>query len=230
MLSRTAVSLFILAILLLAACSSGSSAGLAIPPIGAPPTPGAIAFVGDSITAGVMLPGGGGTANPRQRSPDAFPYLVGTALKVPVFNLGIGGELIGQAITDEVPNIPANVQTVVTFLGTNNVTFGAESASVVTEAESEETALIKSIRARVPAACLVLITLPNGPYAPWMWANENQFDAFLLGLKMDTLDLRTESWTTDGSNFEPDGVHPNLSGNSDLAQGVVGFLRSVNCL
>lgn len=205
----------------LAACGGGSGvSGSPMLPPAAPTTQG-IAFIGDSITAGSRLPDNpNGISDPHSLSPTAYPFLVGKALNEQVQDLGIGGEMIGPAITDELPRVNPLSRVVVVYLGTNNVTFGNPNQPIVANAETQLTSLLGAVKAKAPRACVVLVTLPHDPYAPSMDPYQDQFDAFEIGLGYPTLDLRTQAWTSDPSNYIPDGVHPNPIGNSDLAVSV----------
>ena len=215
----------------LVACSGGrADAVLPISP-SALTVSNTIAFLGDSITAGSRLPDNPkGISDPHSQSPTAYPVLVGQSLQVPVVNLGIGGEFIGSAIDQEVPAVPLNAATVVIYLGTNDVTFGNPNTPIVSDAVAKEQALIAAVQARVPTACIALIGLPHDVYAPGMNPYQDKFDAFLGTLARPWLDLRSEAWTQDPSNFISDGVHPNAQGNNDLAQDVAKLLRDKNCL
>uniref|UniRef100_E6Q5X2 SGNH hydrolase-type esterase domain-containing protein n=1 Tax=mine drainage metagenome TaxID=410659 RepID=E6Q5X2_9ZZZZ len=220
----------VLLLLVLAACSGPSSAQGLLPAVAPSATPGSIAFVGDSITAGVMLPGGGGTLNPTRDSPSAFPYIVGRALGAQVYDLGIGGETIGQAIGAELPNIPTSASTVVVYLGTNNI-FGVTSLSTTSLAISEESQLMTDIRARMPKACVLIVALPYPILSnTFINAQVDAFDSALATKNHLVLDLRQEQWTTEASNYYPGGIHPNPIGNADLAQNVESSLLAGHCL
>lgn len=216
--------------LVLAACSGSSGAQGLLPATAPTATPGSIAFVGDSITAGVMLPGGGGTLNPTQDSPTAYPFLVGKALGAQVYDLGIGGETIGQAIGAELPQIPPSASTVVIYLGTNNI-FGVTNSSTTALAVSEESQLVSDIRARMPKACLLMVALPYPIFSnSFIDAQVDSFDSALATKNRLVLDLRQEQWTTDASNYYPGGIHPNPIGNADLAKNVESSLLAGRCL
>ena len=215
----------------LAACGGGGASAPVIPSVTAPPAPGLIAFVGDSITAGSRLPDNpSGITNPDALSPTAYPFLVGQALGVPIVDLGIGGEIAFGAVADEVPKVPLNAATVVIYLGTNGVTFGGQNAGSVQNAENGESAVIAAVRARVPNACVLLIGLPDP--LPWnivMKPYIDAYDTFLTTLGLPILDLRTQALTQNGANFV-EGVHPNVQGNADLAVSVESFLSAQRCL
>lgn len=211
----------------LASCSGGggSTPPLALSPQTVTAARGLAASLGDSIALGQDV-----------TSVQAYPTLLALDINASVANLGIGGEEIGTrgvskgVQIDEVPLIPLNTTVVTLYIGTNDAldqqTAGTYDPSMFV---ANIPPLISAIKLRVPAAQIIVATIPNRadtePYLtgdPTNRAREttmiNAMNAALVGTGLAIADLHCDPAMYDPINFfSPYDVHPVASGHVAIA-------------
>jgi lysophospholipase L1-like esterase len=202
-------------VLLIAACGGGSTA--------VQPTVN-LAAIGDSISAGWLDPGAehvtGNAAISALFHPDAANSFVGVAGKLAgantVTDLGIGGTTAAQMIVGEVPNLPAATSVVIVEAGTNDVFSPAPRTA-------DFDALVAAVRAKVPRAKVVLITLRHFARYPSTDAKVTAWNAHIRTLAPSfgatVVDLESDPQWYRASEW-PDSLHPNLAGAGHLGATV----------
>ncbi len=192
--------------------------------------------VGDSITYGT------GTSHPPATS---FLARAAGHAYASYVDLGIPAALTAQIAT-EVPSIPLDARVVVVYAGTNDVSaaadFRADAPTAIRQAQYFEPsfdALVAAVRARVPAARLIVVTvrdfgrvqreanLPEDRFiADARTAATHEWDAHQRAVAMrngaTVLDLETDAqWYVAGEyGGAPGDVHPNDAGAERLGRAV----------
>lgn len=211
------------------------SGGVAPPAIAeqAPPTAPVLVGVGDSITYGTGTP-----------NPPATSYICRTAdlLSMRCVDLGVPGALTGR-IGEEVQLIPLDASIVVIYAGTNDVAASSERSASPAEAvhrtqyfEPGFDVLVASVRARVPLARLIVITVRDfgrvqkyfkltDPLhdADNFTAAVHEWDAHLRTVAAsagaEVLDLETDAqWYAPDEYGAPGEIHPDNRGSARLAR------------
>jgi lysophospholipase L1-like esterase len=183
-----------------------------------------LAVVGDSISAGWLDPAAanvtGSAAISALYHPDATNSFVGVAGKLAganvVTDLGIGGTTAAQMIVREVPSLPAATSVVIIEAGTNDVFSPAPRTT-------DYDALVAAVRAKVPRAKVVLITLRHFARYPSTDAYVAEWNAHIRTLAPSigatVVDLENDPQWYRASEW-PDSLHPNLAGAGHLGTAV----------
>lgn len=218
----------ILTIFALAGCGGGS----ALSPVPSP-SPTVLVALGDSITAS-------GT----------YPAQLAALLGARLVNLGINGEFSGPTtfgvihqggvLADQVPQIPLNATIVTLYIGTNDMwLFGVPNApgyldvaATAARYDANIRAIVAGIRQRVPAARVILASVPNaakraaglGDTATSALAEAMRVSVLYTGLPV--ADLENDSAMYDEANFGgPYDPHPNAAGAAVIA---AEFVLAIN--
>jgi len=207
--------LLTIVVLLLAGC--GGSSTVIRPPLN-------LAAIGDSISAGWLDPAAanvaGNAAIAALFHADAANSFVGVAGKLAgansVTDLGIGGTTAAQMTSREIPHLPPATSVVIVEAGTNDVMSAAPQTA-------DLDALMAAVRAKVPRAKVVLITLRHFARYPSTDADVVAWNAHIRSLAPSfgatVVDLENDpqwyrSWE------RPDSLHPNLAGAAHLGAAV----------
>jgi lysophospholipase L1-like esterase len=202
-------------VLLLAGCAGSNT--VIKPPLN-------LAAIGDSISAGWLDPAAanvaGNAAIAALFHTDTANSFVGVAGKLAgansVTDLGIGGTTAAQMTSREVPNLPAATSVVIVEVGTNDVLSA-------TPRTADFDALMAAVRAKVPRAKVVLITLRYFARYPSTDANVAAWNAHIRGVAPSfgatVVDLENDSQWYRSAEW-PDSLHPNLAGASHLGAAV----------
>lgn len=217
---RPSVSLWVLAFALLAptACSGGAAAPSNSAP--APPPPSAaitqsaaprgpkIAFLGDSISAGLHLP-----------AEQAYPAvlrerLAARGLPFELLNAGVSGDTTAGGLRRVDWLLKQSPAIVVVELGANDSMRGQPIASI----EQNLRAIIEKIRARGATPLLLGMRIPTSYGAEYA----EQFEAIYPQIAKD-LNVAFVPYFMEGVAGAPeqnleDGIHPTAAGHIKLAQ------------
>jgi lysophospholipase L1-like esterase len=202
-------------VLLLAGCAGGGTT--ARPPVN-------LTAIGDSIAAGWLDSGAsnvtGGAAIAAHYHVDPANSFVGVAGKLAgansVTDLGIGGATTAQMTVREVPNLPVATSVVIVEAGTNDV-----FSPVPRTADFD--ALMAAVRAKVPRAKVVLITVRHFARYPFTDANVTAWNAHIRALApafaATVVDLENDPQWYRAAEW-PDSLHPNIAGAGHLGTAV----------
>jgi sialate O-acetylesterase len=185
-----------------------------IAPAARPAKGGLYVAIGDSITYGY------GLSSP---SRDAFPYVVGRRLGIPVLNLGIPGADARDALAFESNRVPHDATLITIFLGTNDA--DRIRRGLFNKAQFERTyrTLIVEAHEAAPNARIYLLT----PLT--VYASRYGVKTFIRSERSEIaqlIDLDRDRMLHLGESFQPDFIHPNVAGQDRIAADVLaGFAR-----
>ena len=173
----------------------------------APSTPSPTAVyvaLGDSITA--------------LGSPTPYAAL----LNPNVIDLAISGETAVGAVTDELPQVPANATLVTVFLGENDLSHVWESGETVAQYASAMQAIVAGVKQRAPRAMILVLNLPN---YPWQQGGMVPYNAVIAALGVTVVDTYDDAtYLTELQTTPVGNIHPTDAGNRELASLVQSMI------
>jgi acyl-CoA thioesterase-1 len=213
-MDRVRASLLALSV---AACSTPAaedSARQVTPAIAPTPPPAAqgpkVAFLGDSIAAGLHLP-----------SDQAFPAVLQRMLAArgkpfELLNAGVSGDTTAGGLRRVDWILKQQPALVVVELGANDGMRGQP----VAEIEQNLRAIVERIRERGAAVLLLGIRIPPSYGQSYVEAFDGIYPRIAKQLKVDFVPFFMQSVVTDPKLNLPDGIHPTQQGHERLAETV----------
>lgn len=172
--------------------------------------------IGNSITQGV------GQGNAGYKS---YPFLLGKSMEFEVVNLAVGGSKLSPAVAKELKDEQANLITV--LWGFNDWAYEGIPPEQFFLKYKE---LVEQIRLYQPSTPLLCVGFINTEYQTP--ANQQPIDVFRWELSKLVMDCKSrgdaniEYFDASGIAVElMDGVHPSVTGASQLAAGIEAFIK-----
>jgi len=206
-----------------------------MPPMAYDDSRGLIVALGDSITSGA---GNSGAAK-------TYIGQLSVMLRTRSVNLG-GYGLTSDVTAHAVPSIPEQATNVVIYVGTNDVAAAASHSDPALAAKRAKTILapdldklVDAVRARVPRAQIVLVTVRDqgrsgvhGPDVtePSLTAAVHEWDDHERRYAADhgitaVLDTETDPQWYVKSEYMPNGIQPNDAGAARLAAALAPLIK-----
>lgn len=195
---------------------------------------GLIVALGDSITSGA------GSSSPAQ----TYLGQLSASSRTRAVNLG-GYGLTSFVVSRGVPQIPTQATNVILNVGTNDATAAASRSEPAAAAkrvkvfEADFDRLVTAVRARVPRAQIVLVTVRDlgrgGVHGPGVrepsltaavreWDDHERRYAAAHGITA-VVDTETDPQWYEKSEYLPNGLHPNDAGAARLAAALGPLIK-----
>ncbi|HTJ28823.1 MAG TPA: SGNH/GDSL hydrolase family protein [Candidatus Limnocylindria bacterium] len=168
--------------------------------------------MGDSITFGY------GLSSPGR---DAFPYIVGRRLDIPVLDLGIPGADVRDALAFESARVPHDATVITIFLGTNDADRIRRGTFSKAQFERTYRSLIAEAHEAAPSARIYILT-PMTAFAARYGVKT--FVRSLASTNVRLIDLDRDEVLHLPASFQPDFIHPNIAGQERIAADVLAGL------
>lgn len=174
-----------------------------------------VAFLGDSIAAGLHLP-----------SDQAFPAVLQRTLAArgkpfELLNAGVSGDTTAGGLRRVAWILKQKPALVVVELGANDGMRGQPVADI----EQNLRAIIERIRASGAAVLLLGMRIPPSYGQSYVEAFDAIYPRIAKDLKVDWVPFFMQSVATDPKMNLPDGIHPTQQGHERLADTVAGPLE-----
>lgn len=174
-----------------------------------------VAFLGDSISAGLHLP-----------SDQAFPAVLQRKLAArgkpfELMNAGVSGDTTAGGLRRVDWILKQKPALVVVELGANDGMRGQP----VAEIEQNLRAIVERIRERGAQVLLLGMRIPPSYGQSYAEAFAAIYPGIAQALKVDLVPFFMESVATDPKLNLPDGIHPTREGHERLAESVAGPLE-----
>lgn len=193
---------------MLIGCGGGGSGGSALPAAVAVAAPQVYVALGDSITASIPPAGAAPDAN------TSYAWLYNSN----VIDLGISGETAIGAITDELPQVPANATLVSIFLGVNDIYVKAMTTGETTaDYAAAMRTIVTGVRSKAPQARVVVFNLPN--YSSFRLGDVVGANDAIGGLGIPVIDLYDDTaYLTELQTVPVGNIHPTAAGQAELVR------------
>ena len=218
-MNRVGASLLALSV---CACSTRAAEDSTRPPapvvVPAPPAAAQgpkVAFLGDSISAGLHLP-----------SDQAFPAVLQRTLAArgkpfELLNAGVSGDTTAGGLRRVDWILKQKPALVVVELGANDGMRGMP----VAEIEQNLRAIVERIREHGAAVLLLGMRIPQSYGRSYVEAFDAIYPRIAKELKVDFVPFFMQTVATDPKMNLPDGIHPTQQGHERLAETVAGPLE-----
>ena len=178
--------------------------------------------IGNSMTMG--------TGTVYHHTPHTYPWIIADSLNYHLYNWGIGGSAIyDQVLSNFDGTITPDLITV--LWGYNDVHFGGDTNSLETKSLVNYKSLIEGLLTRFPAACIAAILPiyainnenPSYPTTRTMSILRQRQSEILNTIKAlhSNLTIVDGLLYSDASSLHSDNVHPSITGNKRLAEGIL---------